>query len=95
MLRYNSAQIVQDQTLFSCIKIGSARMEISKLCARNCSNVKCRCKLMCPLYISKYKAVIREGLMETDVMNIHEWNIHVQQVMCLLRHILVGFVATS
>jgi len=33
--------------------------------------------------------------MKTDVMNIHEWGIHVQQGMCLLRHILVGFVATS
>ena len=52
-------------------------------------------KLICPLYIAKYKVVNREGLVKTNVMNIHEWGIHLQQGMCLLRHILVGFVATS
>ena len=93
--RYNSAQIVQAQTLFNCIKVGSARMDVSKLCSRNGSNVKCKCYLISSLYISKYKAVNREGLMKTYVMNIHERNLHVLQGMCLLRHILVGFVATS
>ena len=43
------------------------------------------------LYIL-YKLVNREGLMNTDVMNIHEWDIHVQQGMCLLRHILIGLL---